>query len=114
VALALDARESVTRDAVGATISDANVTAKKRHRQRIRRFLTGSSGARNALSYTKRRRVRASAAAILATLTIEGLVSIGVSNARKPPQRARRDPGTGLAPRPFQQIDFGTINGPRH
>ena len=67
---------STTRDAADDPISDAIVTVKKCHRQQIRRFLTGSSGARNALSYTKRRCVRTSELTIDGSLGEEMLVPI--------------------------------------
>jgi hypothetical protein len=95
------------------SISGAIVTAKKCHRQTIRRFLTSIPSGRNAVSYTKRRRGRASDHASAIALDREVLVP---SEARRrgvgaaPSNGAR---GTWLAPPSNQQIDFGTINGPR-
>jgi len=94
--------------------SGAKVTVKKCHRQRIRRFLTGRISARNAVSYTKRRRVPASVAWFAAIARPKDLVLIDLTFERKALEPRPAVPGTWLAPVPNQQIDFGTINGPRH
>jgi hypothetical protein len=95
-------------------ISGAKMTVKKCHRQRIRRFLASRTSARNAVSYTKRRRVPASVARFAAMPRPKHLVLIDLDFERKPLERRPAVPGTWLAPVPNQQIDFGTINGPRH
>lgn len=105
---------STTSDAVGTALSGAKVTVKKCHRQGIRRFLTGPTSARNAVSYTKRRRVPAGFARSAASPRPKHLVLIDLTFERKPLERRPAVPGTWLAPVPNQQIDFGTINGPRH
>ena len=102
------------RDAAGDPISGVFVTVKICHRQGIRRFLTAQRGARNALSYTKRLCVRASEHSVAKTHGRKGLVTIGGLRRAGSARSAERDAGTWLAPRPNQQIDFGTINGPRH
>ena len=108
-----DGAAAARLDAADAT-TDAKVTAKKCHRQGIRRFLTGRISARNAVSYTKRRRVLASVARSTPAAEHEDLVLIDLAFERKPLERRPAVPGTWLAPVPNQQIDFGTINGPRH
>jgi len=105
---------SAACDAAGDPINGVFVTVKICHRQGIRRFLTAQWGARNALSYTKRRCVRASEQAVAKTLGGKGLIPIRVDQRADSARPARRVAGTSLAPRPNQQIDFGTINGPRH
>jgi hypothetical protein len=69
--------DSAARDAVADPISGGKVTVKKCHRQQIRRFLTGSTGASNAVSYTKRRCVRRGEPAVDGSLGDETRVPIG-------------------------------------
>jgi hypothetical protein len=105
---------SAARVVEGDPISGAFVTVKKCHRQTIRRFLTGVPSGRNALSYTKRRRVPASEQASAVALTGEVLVPPRAEDRAFTAASVRTARGTWLAPPSNQQIDFGTINGPRH
>ena len=73
---------SAARVAVADPISGGNVTAKKCHRQGIRRFLAAQRGARNAVSYTKRRRVRTSESAVRSARTHENRVPNEGANGR--------------------------------
>jgi hypothetical protein len=105
---------SAARAAEADSISGAFVTVKKCHRQTFRRFLTGIPSGRIAVSYTKRRRGLASDDAAAKSLAHEVLVPAKALGAAEGAAAIAVPRGTWLAPLANQQIDFGTINGPRH